>query len=154
MRPCTQSVIAAESSPLDRSTTASGAAPSDQADVHRSIQARAFSGDTRAQSLALDAIDRGLGAVLPLVGQVFLAMPLMHAENMELQQRCVGFFETLSIGAPQEHAQSVQDHLDAAREHRDIIARFGRFPHRNAVLGRPDTAPEQDYLVKGRRFGQ
>ncbi len=117
-------------------------------------QARAFSGDTRAQSLALDAIDRGLGAVLPLVAQVFLAMPLMHAENMELQQRCVGFFETLSIGAPQEHAQSVQDHLDAAREHRDIIARFGRFPHRNAVLGRPDTAPEQDYLVKGRRFGQ
>ncbi len=117
-------------------------------------QARAFAGDGRAQALALDALNRRLDAGLPLAGRVFMAMPLMHAEDLAVQHRCVACFEALLAGAPPDRAADLQGHLDAACEHRDIVARFGRFPHRNISLGRASSAPEQDYLAKGKRFGQ
>ena len=117
-------------------------------------QARAFAGDGRAQALALDALNRRLDAGLPLAGRVFMAMPLMHAEDLAVQHRCVACFEALLAGAPPDRAADLQGHLDAAREHRDIIAGFGRFPHRNAALGRTTSAAELAYLTKGKRFGQ
>ena len=116
--------------------------------------ARAFSGDARAQALTLDAIDRRQDVGLPLVGRVFLAMPLMHAEDLEMQHRCVGVFESLLAAAPPDRVEGLRSPLESAREHRDIVARFGRFPHRNAVLGRVSSAPERAYLDKGKRFGQ
>ncbi|APW38775.1 hypothetical protein RD110_17480 [Rhodoferax koreense] len=117
-------------------------------------QARAFAGDARAQALSLDALDRGLDATLPLAGRLFLAMPLMHAEGLAMQERSVAYFQALAEQAPPAQHQAVAQSAASAREHRDIVARFGRFPHRNAVLGREDTPEEAAFLRHGPRFGQ
>lgn len=115
---------------------------------------QAFAGDSRAQRLVLDAIDRGWDKRLPLAAQVFLYMPLMHAEDADQQERCVQCFESLLSTAPGEHRKDVQGNLDFAREHRDIIAQFGRFPYRNQAMGRSDTEAEKVFLRDGPRFGQ
>lgn len=117
-------------------------------------QARAFDGDARACALAIDAFDRHWDRDLPMVGQVFLAMPLMHAESVEIQHRCVAEFERMAASAPEAWQGHLQDHLKAAREHRDIVLAFGRYPHRNGVLGRASTSAEVEWLRNGRRFGQ
>lgn len=117
-------------------------------------QARAFAGDPRAQSLVQDALDHGWDAPLPLAGKVFLYMPLMHAENLAMQDLCVRQFETLVMHAPSERRKELQGNLDFAYQHRDIIARFGRLPYRNQALGRADTQEEQVFLRDGPRFGQ
>lgn len=115
---------------------------------------RAFEGDARAQRLVTDAMDRGWDQQLTMAGAVFLYMPLMHAEDLALQDRCVAAFAALQARAPQELKQRLQGNLDFARQHQEIIARFGRFPYRNEALGRSSTPEEQDFLVKGPRFGQ
>ena len=117
-------------------------------------QARAFAGDDRAQRLVSDALQRGWQAELPLACAVFLLMPLMHAEDLALQDECVRRFQQLHDGAPAERRQDLQGHLKFAREHRDIIARFGRFPYRNAAMGRASSAEEMEFLRDGPRFGQ
>ncbi len=117
-------------------------------------QAQAFSGDSRAQHLAQDALDRGWDDLLPLAAKVFLYMPLMHAEDPALQDICVRRFETLLAAAPPERRKDLQGNLDFAREHQGIIARFGRFPYRNQACGRTDTLEEQVFLRDGPRFGQ
>jgi uncharacterized protein (DUF924 family) len=81
-------------------------------------------------------------------------MPLMHAESPALQDECVARFTRLLADVPEALKQRLQGHLDYAQEHRAIIARFGRFPYRNAVLGRADTPGEEDFLRDGPRFGQ
>lgn len=115
---------------------------------------QAFAGDARAQRLVLQAIAAGEDLALPCVGRVFLYMPLMHAENLALQDECVARFNRLIADAPEALKQRLQGNLDFAHQHRDIIASFGRFPYRNAALGRADTGEEQDFLLKGPRFGQ
>jgi uncharacterized protein (DUF924 family) len=117
-------------------------------------QARAFSGDAQAQQLALQAIAAKADQQLPWVGRIFLYMPLMHAENPALQTECVALFTQLVEDAPQDLKERLQGNLDFARQHADIIARFGRFPYRNAVLGRVNTAEEEAFLANGPRFGQ
>ena len=101
---------------------------------------------------ALDAAARS--AELPTIGRVFLYMPLMHAESPALQDECVLKFEALVRQSPPELQQKLQGNLKAAREHADIVLRFGRFPHRNAVLGRSSTPEETEFLTHGPRFGQ
>jgi uncharacterized protein (DUF924 family) len=81
-------------------------------------------------------------------------MPLMHAESLALQDECVARFTRLQADAPESLKQRLQSNVDFAHQHRDIIARFGRFPYRNAALGRLDTPEEADFLLKGPRFGQ
>ena len=119
-------------------------------------QARAFAGDARAQRLALQAVAIGLDRHLPVVGRVFAYMPFMHAEDLALQERCVSLFQDLLDHHPGSPAQreALADHLRYAVLHRDIVARFGRFPHRTAVLGRHSTAEEARFLIDGPRFGQ
>jgi uncharacterized protein (DUF924 family) len=120
-------------------------------------QAAAFAGDARACALALDALDRGLDRQLPPIGRVFVFMPLMHAEDLGLQDRCIACFEALQAATPDTHTVARDDiasHLQYARLHRDIVLRFGRFPHRNAALGRRSTDEETAFLVDGPRFGQ
>ena len=73
-------------------------------------------------------------------------MPLEHAEDLALQDRCVALFEAL-VQAGSEHAQTLQGALDYAHKHRAVIRQFGRFPHRNAALGRAGTAEEAAYLA-------
>lgn len=117
-------------------------------------QGRAFSGDGRAQALACDALRRGWDLELPGAGAVFLYMPLMHAENLALQEQCVSCFESLLARSPAERQKDLQGNLAFARQHRDIIAQFGRFPYRNAALGRTSSTQEADFLREGPRFGQ
>lgn len=110
--------------------------------------ARAFAGDPRALTLALDGIARGDDRALPPLLRVFCYLPLEHAEDPVLQDRCVELFTALrgETGPPEENL--FDGFLDYARRHREVIARFGRFPHRNAVLGRADTATETAYLAE------
>lgn len=121
--------------------------------VHRG-QARAFAGDGRAQRLVLQSLALDQDTELPPIGRVFLYMPLMHAESPALQDECVLKFENLVRQSPHPLQQKLQGNLKAAREHADIVLRFGRFPHRNGVLGRSSTPEEAEFLTHGPRFGQ
>ncbi len=116
--------------------------------------AQAFAGDARAQALVKAMLADGTDLALPWVGRVFAYMPLEHAEDMALQQESVARFSRLVLDAPAELKERLQGNLEFARQHADIIARFGRFPHRNAALGRPDTPDEAAFLADGPRFGQ
>ncbi|MCU0763756.1 MAG: DUF924 domain-containing protein [Hydrogenophaga sp.] len=117
-------------------------------------QARAFAGDGRAQQLVLRTLEAGGDVLLPRVGRVFLYMPLMHAEHLDLQESCVHRFAQLVADAPPALQPTLANHLKFAREHRDIVAAHGRFPHRNAALGRSTTPAEEEFLKNGPRYGQ
>ncbi|MDP3795941.1 MAG: DUF924 family protein [Polaromonas sp.] len=116
--------------------------------------AQAFAGDARAQQLVLDTLAHQGDQQLPWVARVFTYMPLMHAEDLALQDECVARFTRLVAQAPDSLKQRLQGNLDYARQHQAIIARFGRFPYRNAALGRVNTPEEEEFLRKGPRFGQ
>lgn len=104
---------------------------------------RAFAGDERALNLTQQAIASGRYQRLPAIHQVFLYLPLEHSESLDCQQECVALFEVLAevTGNP-----GITDFGRYAQAHRDVIARFGRFPHRNAILGRQSTSEELAYL--------
>lgn len=110
--------------------------------IHRTT-AHAFAGDARALALAQDAISSGRHLRLPAIHRVFLYLPLEHCEVLAVQERSVALFAELAAltGHPQFASFS-----QYAVAHRDVIARFGRFPHRNAILGRASSAAEMDYL--------
>lgn len=104
---------------------------------------RAFAGDDRALALARQAVAGNRHRGLPAIHRVFLYLPLEHCEDLAVQDECVRLFAELA-GAT--GAASVQDFARYAVAHRDVIARFGRFPHRNAILGRPSTAAELAHM--------
>jgi uncharacterized protein (DUF924 family) len=97
--------------------------------------ARMFESDVRARAAARRAIDRGDDCHSSAEQRSFLYMPLMHSEDLADQDRSVALF---AAGPP--------DYLRYAEQHRDVIRRFGRFPHRNALLGRESTPEEQEFL--------
>lgn len=117
-------------------------------------RARAFAGDPRAQRLVREALAAHEDEVLPLAGLIFLYLPLEHAEDPALQEESVRRFAALKARATPACAESFARNLDFAYQHRDIVARFGRFPHRNAALGRESTPDETAFLHDGPRFGQ
>ena len=104
---------------------------------------QAFAGDARALTLAQHCIAHGHHQRLPAIHQVFLFLPLEHSEDLEVQEECVALFEQLAVvtGLPQ-----LADYCRFAVAHRDVIAQFGRFPHRNAILGRSSSVDELAYL--------
>lgn len=104
---------------------------------------QAFSGDPRALALAQHCIAHGHHQRLPAIHQVFLFLPLEHSENLEVQEECVELFEELAAVTGLE---AIAGFTRYAVAHRDVIARFGRFPHRNAILGRESTAEELAHL--------
>lgn len=109
--------------------------------------ADAFAHDDRALALTLEAQERGEDRCLRLIERVFLYMPLEHSESLAMQHQCVRNFEALVAElAPDEDRAPFEGFLDYARRHRDIIARFGRFPHRNRALGRESSAAELEFL--------
>src|SRR5690606_17045287 len=116
--------------------------------IHRD-SAAAFASDARAQALCMEGLERGDDRELAPLERWFFYMPLEHAESLELQERSVREFERLAAEAPAELQSALEAALDYARRHRDVIARFGRFPHRNTVLGRDSTPEEQAYLARG-----
>jgi uncharacterized protein (DUF924 family) len=107
---------------------------------------RAFAQDAFAQAVAESAIDGGDDRVLSPIKRNFLYMPLLHAEDRAKQQRAVALFEQLAKDAPPELAEWHTAAAGFARRHRDIVDRFGRFPHRNAILGRESTREELEFL--------
>lgn len=110
-------------------------------------QARAFAGDARARTLALALIDSGEHRNLHPLQRWFAYMPLEHAEDLGLQDRCVALFEAL-VSEAGEHTETLTGALDYAAKHRDVIRQFGRFPHRNTALGRASTPEEAAYLAQ------
>jgi len=107
---------------------------------------RAFAGDPQALDIALAAWDTGLVQGLRTLEQVFLSMPLMHAEDLAVQERSVGTFQQLWAAAPPALQEMLAGNYKYAVAHRDVVARFGRFPHRNAILGRQSTPEEAEFL--------
>ena len=98
----------------------------------------AFATDDLALELAVNVIGRGWDAHLPRRARQFVAMPLMHSESIANQRDSLSFF-----------ARHLPGNLAFARSHYRMIARFGRFPHRNAVLGRTSTAAEARAIAAG-----
>jgi uncharacterized protein (DUF924 family) len=105
--------------------------------------ARAFAGDARARDVAAAVIDRGWGQQLADLERIFAYMPFEHSEAVADQERSLALFGKLAEGRP-----AFASTLDYAQRHYDIIARFGRFPHRNAALGRPSTTAELEFLAQ------
>lgn len=106
--------------------------------------AAAFGTDDLALSIARHALDEGLDADLSNAERQFLYMPFMHSEVSADQERCVDLLKMLES----------EEGVKYAIEHRDIIAKFGRFPHRNRALGRDSTAEEIAFLESHAGYGQ
>lgn len=118
---------------------------------------RAFAYDALARRWCLRALEAGVERHLGLVERTFLYLPLQHSESIEDQRHCVELFEQILAEAGDTHwfHPHAQHGVDMARLHARLIARYGRFPHRNAVLGRPSSMLEQMYLdAGGSDFGQ
>lgn len=113
--------------------------------IHRDSPA-AFACDAVALRLARTCVDRGDDHRLAPIQRVFAYLPFEHSEALTDQQRSVVLYQALANAAPAAERELFDAYLDYARRHHDIIARFGRFPHRNALLGRPSTAKESAFL--------
>src|SRR5690606_34149189 len=107
---------------------------------------RMYAYDDHALRIAVEGIERGHDRELPTFHRAFVYLPLMHAEDLAMQERQVEQFEALLASSPPELRSACENFLHFAKLHRDIVARFGRFPHRNAILGRPSTAEETAFL--------
>lgn len=99
----------------------------------------AFAADARALRHARGAVARGFHLRMPAPRAMWLIMPFEHAEDIDAQERCMALFASIGLN----------DMVHWAKIHRDIIARFGRFPHRNKVLGRTSTPAELEFLAAG-----
>jgi len=100
----------------------------------------AFATDVKALELANSAIAQGFDQQLPPIQRWFVYLPFMHSESLNDQQRSVELFETL-----RSHPD-IASAYDYALKHREVIQQFGRFPHRNAILGRTSTPEELEFL--------
>jgi uncharacterized protein (DUF924 family) len=103
---------------------------------------RAFATDALALSISQHALAAGWDRQLTQQQRLFLYMPFQHSENRAVQARSIELFTQLGLA----------DNLDYARRHKDIVDRFGRFPHRNAVLGRQPTTEELEFVATHRGF--
>jgi uncharacterized protein (DUF924 family) len=110
---------------------------------------RAFAYDGAALEVALGALDAGFDRTLHTLEAMFLYLPLEHAEDRALQDRCVSLFRDLAERAPAPFVEPCDSFLAYAIRHREVVEKFGRFPHRNAVLGRASTPEEIAYLASG-----
>lgn len=105
-----------------------------------------FVNDPRALALAERMVAAGDDAALPLVHRSFVYLPFMHAESLAAQDRCITLMQSLVEQAAPAARPTFELNVKFAHAHRDIVARFGRFPHRNATLGRASTEEELAFL--------
>jgi uncharacterized protein (DUF924 family) len=109
---------------------------------------RAFATDSAALAAAVKMVDRGWDLQLAALERLFIYLPFEHAEDPAMQRRALQLFGQLAVDDP-----ACADLLDWAQKHHDVIVRFGRFPHRNEILGRTSTAEEAQFLRgPGSRF--
>ena len=113
--------------------------------IHRDTGA-AFAQDAAAQRLATAGIAHGLDSELIPAARTFFYLPLEHAEDIALQRLSVESFRGLCDAVAPAWRKDYEGFVDYAQRHHDIIARFGRFPHRNAALGRRSTPEEIEFL--------
>ena len=106
----------------------------------------AFAQDGQAQRLAVSGLEGSMDKDLALHERLFFSMPLAHAEDPVLQERGVAYVERVVAEAPVAVRPFYERGAELARKHHDVIARFGRFPSRNATLGRASTPEEITYL--------
>jgi uncharacterized protein (DUF924 family) len=110
---------------------------------------RAFAYDALACEVATQALDEGFDRALHPVEASFFYLSFEHAEDAALQERCVSLYAELAARCQGEVSQRVGSFHEYAVAHRDVIRRFGRFPHRNAVLEREPTDDETTWLESG-----
>jgi uncharacterized protein (DUF924 family) len=106
--------------------------------------ARVYASDPAARAVGDRALARGFDRAVPQHLRRFFYLPFMHSENLADQERCIALARGLGNDDTLE-----DDTLEYAERHAEIIRRFGRFPHRNAVLGRISTPQEQAFLDEG-----
>jgi uncharacterized protein (DUF924 family) len=114
----------------------------------------AFAQDDKALALAREAFDAGLYDRADAFDRLFASLPFSHAEDLEDQKRAVRISVQSFLAAPAHCRKFLVGATDFARKHIDVIARFGRFPHRNATLGRVSTPEEVEYLAFLKEAGQ
>jgi uncharacterized protein (DUF924 family) len=105
-------------------------------------EARCYASEAQSRAVASRAIERGLQATLSAEERAFLYLPYMHSEDLADQDRSVELYSE----------PGMEGHLKWARHHREIVRRFGRFPHRNALLGRASTPQERAWLASPEAF--
>jgi uncharacterized protein (DUF924 family) len=109
-------------------------------------QRRAFAYDPEALACTRAALSQGDDKVLHPVECIFLLLPFEHSENLKDQEESLRRFSELAERTPPALRQIADGTLDYARRHHEIITRFGRFPHRNSILGRTSTLEEVEFL--------
>jgi uncharacterized protein (DUF924 family) len=116
---------------------------------------KAFVGDRRALKLCVEGSIRGDYKALSPIQRVFFFMPLQHSEALNVQEKSVRIFNALAEGVSDTLRETFLTFAHFAELHRDIVARFGRFPHRNRHLGRRNTTEEEQFLAtEAPSFGQ
>jgi uncharacterized protein (DUF924 family) len=109
--------------------------------------ARTHAGDARAVKLTMDALERGALHALPMQERHFALMPLLHAEDPACQARYQAEYAKFMADVPEAFRPLYASGLEQGEKYAEIIRRFGRFPHRNAILGRRSTPEEEAFLV-------
>lgn len=104
--------------------------------------AQAFAFDALAQAWCKQGLELGCDAALRPIQRTFFYFPLEHSESLEDQERAVSLYQKLAASVEPQQRRAFQGFLNFAVRHRDVVARFGRFPHRNRILGR-DSSPEE-----------
>lgn len=115
--------------------------------IHRGSHL-AFANDAEARAVARRAIARGFDVALPRTRHFFFYLPFEHSEDVADQDRSVALFGRWVEACPVETRAEAEKHLTYILRHQEIIRRFGRFPHRNAALGRVSTPEEEAFLME------
>jgi uncharacterized protein (DUF924 family) len=114
---------------------------------------KVFAGDSLARPLALHGLARSWDQQVRPIQRVFAYLVLEHAEDLALQNQAVQLFEALHEQAAPAERELFADYLDYAERHQQVIGRFGCFPYRNQILGRPSNTEESAFLLEpGSRF--
>jgi uncharacterized protein (DUF924 family) len=114
----------------------------------------AFASDALALKLTLEGLEKGDDKALSCFQQLFFVLPLEHAEDLAMQDRMVAYLDTWAQTLPATLQDMARETRAFARMHRDVIARFGRFPTRNAALGRESTHAEQTHVREAKAAGR
>ena len=109
---------------------------------------RAFAHDKRTRDLVREALEQGMDKRLRPVERVFMYMPFEHSEDSKDQKTSEQLFSALVAEVPDDQKPLFRDFLDYAVQHKTVIDRFGRFPHRNTILGRESTPEEMEFLKR------
>ncbi|MBV8805965.1 MAG: DUF924 domain-containing protein [Sinobacteraceae bacterium] len=116
---------------------------------------QAFAYDSQALNLTLSGMQSAADGALNIVERLFFYMPLQHTESTEVQDESVSNYRRLVAESPPELKSTFEQSLESAEMHRAVLREFGRFPHRNRILGRDSTPEEEAYLQQNaERFGQ